>query len=34
LLSVGKAREIYKVEINPQTLEIDLEETRILRGKN
>jgi N-methylhydantoinase B len=32
-VSLEKAREIYKVAINPKTLQIDLEETRILRGQ-
>ena len=32
-VSIENAREIYKVEINPETLEIDLAKTRILRGQ-
>jgi len=32
-VSLETAREIYKVAIDPKTLEIDLEKTRILRGQ-
>ncbi len=33
LVSLKAAREIYKVVLNPDTLEIDYQATQIVRGK-